>query len=96
LWRWASIANQPLHWTIPDLAHVDPVCADLPESRSDSSRRDPSIGTEVIRHVFSAPEVMFIYLSNSANKNGLGCDLLSHNYVILPYGFYDQERLQAQ
>jgi hypothetical protein len=39
---------------------------------------------------------MFIYLSNSANQNGLGCDLPSHHYVILPYGFYDQERLQAQ
>lgn len=41
-------------------AHVAPGRVDTPESRSDPSCREPSPGTEVIRHVFSAPEVMFV------------------------------------
>ena len=86
----------PPGWTILAPVHMAPVHVDTPESRTSTSCRAPSPGTEVIRHVFSAPEVMFICLLNSANQNGLGCDLPSHRYVILPYCFYDQERLQAQ
>lgn len=91
-----SPAAPPPGWTILAPVHMAPVHVDTPESRTSTGCRAPSPGTEVIRHVFSAPEVMFICLLNSANQNGLGCDLPSHRYVILPYCFYDQERLQAQ
>lgn len=56
-----SLADLPPHWTILAPALMAPVCLDTPESRSDTSFRDPSSGTEVIRHVFSASEVMFVF-----------------------------------
>lgn len=56
----AAIPLIPGH-LLPHQATLAPGRVDTPESRNDPSCRELSPGTEVIRHVFSAPEVMFVF-----------------------------------